>query len=424
MRGILSRTAIARWGRAFALSALAHGFAFCAIAIQLKGSDRLSPSGDISPLFDTPPDPTFVDLASIEALPAAQRAEISPAEPPDLSALTPADEDRLPEHLTAPRNAVGRERKPPSQDRGAERGRPTEELAWRHDQSTLHERVTNAARLYQPPRIDLNRRASSPQAVRREPRTGTSDSPRTQSELRPWRAVTFAQSDPDAENPGNPSTQANTKGGQATPVNGSDSVPRPSSQTVGPLAAETGARSVDVEARGPVADDLSARLASSERHPGITDLSRPSAVGDSPGGQGVGPRPGAMAGVAPGTAALLYGAPDAKMRAAEAQAATRRAHHSRYVQDIQRRIRDRLVWPKVLALRLEQGETIVRFAVNPDGRLTTQVSVIKSSGFQEFDEAAVEAIRRASPFPPLPSPLLPGPLVFSMRVPFENPLIR
>lgn len=424
MRGRLGRTAIAKWGRALALSAFAHGFVFVAVVLQAKGSDPLSPTNATLDLPDTPPDPTFVDLASIDTFAAMESAEVPQLARPDLSALTAADEDRLPERSTAPRHALGRERKAPSQDRGAERGRPAEEPAWRHDQSTLRERVTNAARQYQPPRIDTDSHASSPQAVRREPRTGTSDSPRTQAELRPFRAVTFAQHDPEVDSQGKPSTEANTRGGAAARVNGSDPAERPSSQTAGPLAAETGARSVDVEARGAFADDLSARLASNEPRPGITDLSRPVVAGDSAGGKGAGPRPGATAAVAHGTAALLYGAPDAAMRAAEAQAATRRAHHSRYVQEIQRRIRDRLVWPKALALRLEQGETIVRFGVSSDGRLTTQVSVIKASGFQEFDDAAIEAVRRASPFPPLPAPLLPGPLVFSMRFPFENPLIR
>ena len=120
----------------------------------------------------------------------------------------------------------------------------------------------------------------------------------------------------------------------------------------------------------------------------------------------------------------MYGARDATNRAADVKEATRQAYHSRYVQELQRRIRDRLIWPKALALRLEQGETIVKFAVESNGHLVRELRVVKSSGFPEFDDAAVEAVRRASPFPPLPAPLSPGPLVFSMRFPFENPLIR
>ena len=56
-------------------------------------------------------------------------------------------------------------------------------------------------------------------------------------------------------------------------------------------------------------------------------------------------------------------------------------------------------FPKALALRLEQGETIVEFVVGVDGRLGDGPRVVKSSGFEEFDSAALRAVRRAAPFP-------------------------
>ena len=56
-------------------------------------------------------------------------------------------------------------------------------------------------------------------------------------------------------------------------------------------------------------------------------------------------------------------------------------------------------FPKALALRLEQGETIVGFVVGADGRLVDGPRVLKSSGFEEFDAAARArgAARRAVP---------------------------
>ena len=51
---------------------------------------------------------------------------------------------------------------------------------------------------------------------------------------------------------------------------------------------------------------------------------------------------------------------------------------------------------------MEQGETIVYFVVGVEGRVSEGPRVVKSSGFDEFDSAAVRAVRRAAPFPPMP----------------------
>ena len=78
-----------------------------------------------------------------------------------------------------------------------------------------------------------------------------------------------------------------------------------------------------------------------------------------------------------------------------------------------------LRFPKRLALLLEQGEAIVQFMVERDGRVWGDVKLLKSAGFEEFDREALEVVRRAAPFPQLPQRLL-----VRMRVPFENPIIR
>jgi protein TonB len=98
--------------------------------------------------------------------------------------------------------------------------------------------------------------------------------------------------------------------------------------------------------------------------------------------------------------------------------------YQRYIQEVSQRVRRIREFPRSLALRLEQGETIVQFVVGIDGRLGDGPRVMKSSGFEEFDAAAVRAVRRAAPFPPMPDPGSARPLPVSLRVTFDNPVVR
>ena len=70
-------------------------------------------------------------------------------------------------------------------------------------------------------------------------------------------------------------------------------------------------------------------------------------------------------------------------------------------------------------LQLLQGESIVQFLVQPDGRLGGDVKLMKSAGYREFDEEAVAIVRRAAPFPAMKRPLR-----ITLRVPFDNPVLR
>jgi periplasmic protein TonB len=62
------------------------------------------------------------------------------------------------------------------------------------------------------------------------------------------------------------------------------------------------------------------------------------------------------------------------------------------------------------------GTVTVRFTVGPDGSLISRM-VEKSSGSQVLDDAAVAALDRAAPFPPMPQNVAQGPIEVS--VPFE-----
>jgi TonB family protein len=78
-----------------------------------------------------------------------------------------------------------------------------------------------------------------------------------------------------------------------------------------------------------------------------------------------------------------------------------------------------LRFPPRLALLLEQGETIVAFTIGPNGHLEGGIRLLKSAGFEEFDAEAKAAVSRAAPFPPTGRSH-----AVSMRVPFENPVVR
>lgn len=55
-----------------------------------------------------------------------------------------------------------------------------------------------------------------------------------------------------------------------------------------------------------------------------------------------------------------------------------------------------------------QADLIVEVAINPDGRLAT-VRVARSSGIPLYDDTAVNAVKRAAPFGPVPAELRRGP---------------
>jgi len=113
------------------------------------------------------------------------------------------------------------------------------------------------------------------------------------------------------------------------------------------------------------------------------------------------------------------GAPDRAATAAETAERTRARRYERSKLEIQQRVHQALEFPRPLALRLEQGVTIVYFVVGADGQLAEGPRVVKSSGFAEFDSAAMRAVRRAAPFPAIPFRV-----ELSMSVIFDNPVIR
>jgi protein TonB len=62
------------------------------------------------------------------------------------------------------------------------------------------------------------------------------------------------------------------------------------------------------------------------------------------------------------------------------------------------------------------GTVMIRFTVGPTGQVLSR-EVQKSSGSKLLDEAAMAALDRASPFPPMPEELAHGPI--EVQVPFK-----
>jgi TonB family protein len=392
-----------------------------------RGAREPAVAGAAEVVVELKADPTAWDklAGAAEALPDPPIPTVDEAVVARPIDAPEGERDNAVAKTVAPRAGEGRECATPAPDEGDAGGR-LPGLATRRDRSTLQSRVADAETDAQSSRLRTSSRSSSPQAVRREAKTGVGDSVRTSEAT---RAPSAAAPAPAPEPPAAPPDVAGPAAGakvaaRVEPLVLATASLRPTpDRGAGPLDAETGARMFDVDARGRAADDQIRRAVSNEAHPGITDFSHAGVAGpaDLRQGRGPGDAPGAVARATNGTAPSVYGARNPQALAAEAAARTRERVYDRYRQEIQRRVQNVLVFPKVLALRLEQGEAVVTFVVRPDGGLGDGPRIVKSSGFDEFDAEAVKAVLRAAPFPRRSET---AGLSLSMPVTFENPLVR
>jgi TonB family protein len=81
-------------------------------------------------------------------------------------------------------------------------------------------------------------------------------------------------------------------------------------------------------------------------------------------------------------------------------------------------------FPKSAMLDLKQGTVILEFTVERDGTAKVSWPPIRPSGIEEFDRNCAQAIRKASPFEPIPREL--GRTRLRIRAPFvaENPIVK
>jgi TonB family protein len=105
---------------------------------------------------------------------------------------------------------------------------------------------------------------------------------------------------------------------------------------------------------------------------------------------------------------------------------TQDARYVRWFVEQKERVQSQLVFPTLRALAKDQGVSIYRIVVRRDGRLSGTPRLVRSSGFSDFDAAAISAIQRALPFSPLPGQILPneGDLSLLIPVAFSNPMVQ
>jgi TonB family protein len=84
-------------------------------------------------------------------------------------------------------------------------------------------------------------------------------------------------------------------------------------------------------------------------------------------------------------------------------------------------------FPKSAMVELKQGTVILEFTISADGSAKVSWPPVRPSGIDEFDRNCADAIRRASPFDPIPQSLRDqGRHQLRIRAPFDakNPIIK
>ena len=92
---------------------------------------------------------------------------------------------------------------------------------------------------------------------------------------------------------------------------------------------------------------------------------------------------------------------------------------SNYRGKISTKLRRRLVYPSSAKRRGLSGTSTVRFVIASNGSANS-IKLIRSSGHPQLDEAALSAVRRASPFPPHPGDYRGGPITVTVPLGFGS----
>ena len=91
-----------------------------------------------------------------------------------------------------------------------------------------------------------------------------------------------------------------------------------------------------------------------------------------------------------------------------------------YLSRVARQIAQHRVYPTSALYNNQGGRVVMRVTVNRSGQVL-DVSVRTSSGWPAIDAAEVETIRKAAPFPPLPSEMPGDPVVLVLPVTYNPP---
>ena len=83
---------------------------------------------------------------------------------------------------------------------------------------------------------------------------------------------------------------------------------------------------------------------------------------------------------------------------------------------VRQRISEAKYYPRLARRRGMEGQPIIQFTIDKQGRVT-QVKLDESSGYNLLDKAALEAVNRAAPYPPIPDNLKMD--VFHFKLPIS-----
>lgn len=185
-------------------------------------------------------------------------------------------------------------------------------------------------------------------------------------------------------------------------------------------AAATSSSSRDARVR----DNHDAELLAARMVQSLADTSEHSgrALGAGNGGIGGGGAAGSGGGVAEGGRAHAFGPGGGAYDSLD----TGDARYQRWYLDQRRRVDRALIFPRPRQLSMDQGTSVYRVELRPDGSLAAPPRLLRSSGFEDLDAAALVAIERATPFAPVPHALLGERDVLRVTFPvhFINPLVQ
>jgi TonB family protein len=144
--------------------------------------------------------------------------------------------------------------------------------------------------------------------------------------------------------------------------------------------------------------------------------------GTGRGGVGGGGTPGSGGGTREGGRATTYGPGAGDYSALD----TSDGRYRRWFLDQRRRVENAVRFPRERALQMDQGTSIYSIVVRRDGTLASAPRLVRSSGFDDMDRAALAAIQSVTPFAPLPADLAPELSEIRVRLPveFSNPMVR
>ncbi len=91
-------------------------------------------------------------------------------------------------------------------------------------------------------------------------------------------------------------------------------------------------------------------------------------------------------------------------REATVSIGTQSLKYASYMQHIKDKIENVWIYPEDARMNNQQGQLLILFSIDKNGNLA-KVQLIRSSGYASLDNAAIEAVKEAAPFPPLPKRL-------------------